>query len=485
MRSVKQIDRTRRTPAAERMSGPDALMLNMESASNPMHTLKVAVLDTARRGRPLGLTEIAGVLPDHLGMFPRATQRLAWARGHGARPFWVRDNDFDVWQHLDERWVAAPGRRAELDELLSELAVRQLDRSRPLWGLTLVHGLAGGRQAVVVRVHHAVADGLAALNTFMAATAGPDERVGQAPVDRTRIDHDDDELTRAARSESRRMIRDLPSAASALVRAFSAKRKAGNADLIPKPLTVRRTSFNARSGAERICASGDIPLAAVQRLALATGTTVNGALHGVIAGAIRAELIARGEEPGVAVSIFGVCKDLASTRVQGNEIATAMAYLRSDLADPVERIAATGASCAATVHCRRAVGFELTDVLATYTGRLGPMFRGLAANRAPLVMNNITTANMPGPRTTRWVGDIEVVDWISFALAIAPADVNLTTYSYAGKLSMGLIATPESMPDPARFLRRVADAAVEAADALERQTVGENESDDAMAQEAS
>lgn len=279
------------------------------------------------------------------------------------------------------------------------------------------------------------------------------------------------------------MIRDLPSAASALVRAFSAKRKAGDADLIPKPLTVRRTSFNARSGADRVCASGDIPLAAVQRLALATGTTVNGALHGVIAGAIRAELIARGEEPGVAVSIFGVCKDLASTRVQGNEIATAMAYLRSDLADPVERIAATGKSCAATVQCRREVGFELTDALATYTGRLGPVFRGLAANRAPLVMNNITTANMPGPRTTRWIGDIEVVDWISFALAIAPADVNLTTYSYAGKLSMGLIATPESMPDPARFLRRVADAVVEAADALERPT--EETDDAAMAQEAS
>lgn len=483
MNSAQQSGRPIGGADAERMSGPDALMLNMESASNPMHTLKVAVLDTARRGRPLDLDELTSVLPDYLGMFPRATQRLAWARGYGARPFWVRDNDFDVRQHLDERWVAAPGGRAELDGVLSELAVRQLDRSRPLWGLTLVHGLAGGRQAVVVRVHHAVADGLAALNTFMAATAGPGERVGRAPIDRTRVDHDDDELTHAARSESRRMIRDLPSAASALVRAFSAKRKAGDADLIPKPLTVRRTSFNARSGADRVCASGDIPLAAVQRLALATGTTVNGALHGVIAGAIRAELIARGEEPGVAVSIFGVCKDLASTRVQGNEIATAMAYLRSDLADPVERIAATGKSCAATVQCRREVGFELTDALATYTGRLGPVFRGLAANRAPLVMNNITTANMPGPRTTRWIGDIEVVDWISFALAIAPADVNLTTYSYAGKLSMGLIATPESMPDPARFLRRVADAAVEAADALERPT--EETDDAAMAQEAS
>lgn len=485
MHAVKQIDRSAEVLDAERMSGPDALMLNMESASTPMHTLKVAVLDTSRRGRPLDLTEIADVLPDYLGMFPRATQRLAWARGHGARPFWVHDNDFDVRRHLDERSAAAPGGRAELDAILSELAVRQLDRSRPLWGLTLVHGLAGGRQAVVVRVHHAVADGLAALNTFMAATAGPDERVEQAPIGATRIEHDDDELTRAARSESWRMVRRLPSAASALARAVVAKRRAGDAELIPKPLTVRRTSFNARSGAERVCASGDIPLAAVQRLALATGNTVNGALHGVIAGAIRAELIARGEEPGVSVSIFGVCKDLASTRVHGNEIATAMAYLRSDLADPIERIAATGESCAATVRCRREVGFDLTDALATYTGRLGPTFRGLAANRAPLVMNNITTANMPGPRTTRWVGDIEVVDWISFALAIAPANVNLTTYSYAGRLSMGLIATPESMPDPAGFLRRVADAVAEAADALGRTTADEDENSTAMAQEAS
>ena len=70
------------------------------------------------------------------------------------------------------------------------------------------------------------------------------------------------------------------------------------------------------------------------------------------------------------------------------------------------------------------------------------MFRILAAHRMPRVMNNITTANMPGPKKTRWVGDIEVVDWVSFALAIAPADVNLTAYSYAGRITMGLVSTP-------------------------------------------
>ncbi len=450
---------------AERMTGPDALMLNMETPSNPMHTLKVAVLDTSRHGRPLSLAEIADVLPRFLGMFPRATQRVRWVPGCSARPFWVQDNGFDVADHIDEVWVGAPGGRTELDAVLSELAVAQLDRNRPLWALTLVHGLDGGRQAVVVRVHHAVADGLAALNTFMAATAEPGDRVSMAPVPEALV-QDTRALTKAARTESRRLVRRLPSVVSAARHAVAARRKASHGELIPKPLTVRRTSFNARSGANRVCASADIALADIQRIALAAGTTVNGALHGVIAGAIRDELIARGEEPGTSVTIFGVCKDLGSNRVHGNEIATAMAYLRSDLADPVERIVATGESCAATVACRRDVGFELTEKLATYTGRLGPFFRGLAANRAPLVMNNITTANMPGPRTTRWIGDIEVVDWISFALAIAPADVNLTTYSYAGRLSMGLIATPESMPDPAGFLRRVVRAVDEATDAL-------------------
>ncbi|MCR5979818.1 DUF1298 domain-containing protein [Gordonia jinghuaiqii] len=466
MHSVTHIHRTTRPEGGERMTGPDALMLNMESPSTPMHTLKVAILDTERRGRPLTLDELADVLPGYLGMFPRATQRLEWARGYSARPFWVPDTDFDVARHLDETWVAGPGERTDLDAVLSELAVRQLDRSHPLWALTLVHGLAGGRQAIVVRVHHAIADGVAALNMFMASTGGAGEKVAPAPIGTGHAGHDHRALLRAARSESWKLLRGLPSAASALRRAVSAKRGAANGELIPKPLTVRRTSFNARSGDRRVCASRDISLAAIQRIALAAGTTVNGALHGVIAGAIRNELIARGEEPTTSVTIFGVAKDLASTRVHGNGIATAMAYLRSDLADPVERIRATGESCAATVRCRRDVGFELTEKLATYTGRLGPVFRGLAAHRAPRVMNNITTANLPGPRTTRWVGDVEVVDWISFALAIAPADVNLTAYSYAGKLSMGLIATPESMPDPARFLLRVAEAVDEAAGAL-------------------
>ncbi|NMO02127.1 DUF1298 domain-containing protein [Gordonia sp. TBRC 11910] len=447
------------------MSGPDALMLNMETPSTPMHTLKIAVLDPSRRGMSITLAELLDTLPHYLGMFPRATQRVAQVPGHAARPYWVTDESFDIAHHLDEVWVKAPGGRAQLDAIASDLAVRQLDRSRPLWALTLVNGLAEGRQAVIVRIHHAVADGLAALNTFMASTGLHGDVLAASPVNTDAAQVDMRGLTLAAHDDSGRLLRGVPALVGDFARAAGIKRRADR-HAVPRPLTVRRTSFNTRSGAARHCASGDIPLAAVQRIAVATGTTVNGALHGVIAGAMRAELLARGEAPGASVTVFGVCRDLSSTRTEGNDIATALAYLRSDLADPIARVQETAVSCAAAVKYRRDAGFDLTAKVATYTGRLGPIFRSLAAHRMPRVMNNITTANMPGPRQTRWIGDVEVVDWISFALAIAPADVNLTAYSYAGRLTMGLISTPESMPNPARFLARVRDSLIEVSEAL-------------------
>jgi len=450
-----------------RMTGNDALMLNMEAPDTPMHTLKVAVLDTSRRGRPITRDELLAVLPGYLGKFPRATQRIETASSTcHARPFWVYDEDFDPARHVDELTVAAPGSRADLDRILSTLAVRQLDRAHPLWALTLVHGLADGRQALVLRIHHCVADGLASLNIFMAATAEhgrpvpPAPVVPQEPVSR-------EELLRSARAESRQLFKQVPAATGRLIKAAHLSRVFEARHLVPMPLEPARNSFSSRSGGDRVCASRSIPLADVQQIAVATGTTVNGALHGVIAGAKRAELIARSEDlRSPSVTVFGVAADLTSHRTYGNEISTATAYLRTDIDDPVDRLTKTAESCAAAVSRRRRLGFDLTDQVAVYTGRLGPVFRRLAAPHVPRVVNNITTANLPGPRQTRWVGEIEVVDWVSFALAIAPADVNLTAYSYAGRISMGLIATPESMPDPERFLERIDESLAEIRSAL-------------------
>ena len=65
---------------------------------------------------------------------------------------------------------------------------------------------------------------------------------------------------------------------------------------------------------------------------------------------------------------------------------------------------------------------------------------------------------MPGSPTTRWVGDVEIVDFVSYAVLIQPIGVNLTVYSYDGRMSIGLLTAPEVIDDPYRLLDRMATA---------------------------
>jgi diacylglycerol O-acyltransferase len=440
----------------DRLAGIDATLLHMERADTPMHTLKVVVLDTAVRGAPLTLADLHQAVEPYLGLVSRSTQRVRTILGAGGRPFWDDDPRFDLGQHLEETILPAPGGGTELDALCASLAERHLRRDRPLWAMTLVHGLGGGRQAVVVRVHHAVADGVAALNVFMASTspepgATPEPRPASQPGPAG---------TRTLRRTVMRQALGWLSGLGHIARIGRRNRGVVSsfADRVHVPpfFGARRTSFNSRSGSRRVCATTHLDLDDLKRVGRATGAPLNGVFHAVIAGAMREELVARGEacdEPLVAT--FGVSGDRSEDRFSGNAIATASVYLHTEIADPMDRLRETARSCVVGVQLRREVGFELTERVMSYTARIGPRLRSLFADVSPRVVNHITTANVAGPDHRRWFGDVEVVDWISFAVAIAPTDVNLTAYSYDGQLSLGLVATPESMPDPSVFLARL------------------------------
>ncbi len=455
----------------ERMTGPDALMLHMERPNVPMHTLKVVVLEPGARG-PLSLAQLQAAVAPYLGLVARSTQKVYSAPGVGGRPFWGPDPRFELAHHLDEHTLLTGGRN-ELDELCGRLAERHLDRARPLWAMTLVHGLAEGRQAVVVRVHHAVCDGLAALNTFLAATTDVAGAVAPISPAKPGIAPSPEELRGRARREVFALPADLPALARARQRSRRAAAGFAGWDAVPVGLGAPRTSFNKRGGGARVCASGDLALADLKRVGRATGATVNGVLHAVIAGAMRAEYAARGDQLGsAAVATFGVAAETSSTRRWGNEIAPANVYLRIDLADAEERLRETARSCLLGVELRRRRGFDFSDRACAYLPRMAPAIRAAFAPIAPSVVNNITTANVAGPRSRRWFGDVAVVDWISFAVAVAPADVNLTAYSYAGRLQLGLVSTPEAMPDPAPFLARLQPALEELLEVAARVETG-------------
>lgn len=445
----------------ERFAGTDALLWHLEWPGNPCHTLKTAVLDPSRLGRQLTPADLRAALEPRLGLLPRLTQRVQAARRFRGRPFWVPDPEFDLDRHLDEIHVSAPGGRAELDELHSRLAATPLDRSRPLWAATLVHGLEGGRQAVVVRIHHAVADGQGALNSFLALTGdAPGTPVPTAPRPAP--------IAVSDRELQREVLRQVPGLLTDLVQllvsgAASARRarrlRRAHPDL-PAFLGSSRTFTSTPSGSDRICVSYAFDFADIRAVSKAAGVTVNGLYHALIAAALRDELLRRGEDtsaPMVAAFAIGARDAGAERHVQGNFVTPTNVNMFSNLDDPLERLAHTGQSCRDGVELRKMTGVQMAGRWAVYTCRLAPLFVKVAKDRSPKVVNHVTTANVPGPATTRWAGPVEVVDWVSFALAAHPANLNITAYSYAGRLSIGLITTPEVLPEPQRFLARMED----------------------------
>src|SRR5215204_3426473 len=133
----------------ERLTTLDASFLYLEEPDTPMHVGGVLILQ-----RPAGGVEaLADLVQARLPLVPRYRQRVAEVPGHLANPAWVDDPDFDISYHVRRSALPRPGSEEQLLDLVARLTARPLDRSRPLWEMYLVEGLAGDRTAVVTKTH--------------------------------------------------------------------------------------------------------------------------------------------------------------------------------------------------------------------------------------------------------------------------------------------------------------------------------------------
>ncbi|HEX9343205.1 MAG TPA: wax ester/triacylglycerol synthase family O-acyltransferase [Actinomycetota bacterium] len=142
----------------------DAFFLHTETARVQQHVGGLAILDpSGRPSGPLRLDEVAAHLAGRLDQVPRLRQRLAFPPLGLVRPAWVDDDAFDLGAHLRTLHLAGSGGRADLCAAVEAVMSQPLDRSRPLWEAYLIEGLPDGLQGFLVKLHHAIADGLAAL----------------------------------------------------------------------------------------------------------------------------------------------------------------------------------------------------------------------------------------------------------------------------------------------------------------------------------
>jgi len=291
-----------------RLSGQDDGFLLLELPEQPMQTIVLAVLRPGPAG-PLHVEDVRRHMAARLHELPAFRWRVVPVPLGLSHPLFVEDPAFEVARHVRHAVLPEPGGDGELDALCARLAEQRLDRGHPLWQMTLVDGLAGGRQAIVLEIHHALMDGFATLATlariFSAGgdpagdpAGSPDGGPGDASP-RDRLPGGVRLVAGAIGYQARVLVR-LPGlvattrrgAAAVKQRRSEAAVKAPDAG-VDTPLSTIHRGFHA----ERRYARTWLALEDVKRVKEAAGVTVNDVALAVVAGALRSYLEARGELP--------------------------------------------------------------------------------------------------------------------------------------------------------------------------------------------
>lgn len=422
------------------LHGSDVFHLREEQRGRPAHTLKVAVL--APGAGPLDAGELADWAAGTLCDRAPFRWRLITAPAHLGRPVWV-----DAVAEADQvvrRTLCGPDPEAALDALLGDLAGDVLPRHRPLWRLWVVDGLTDGQVALVLQMHHALADGAASVQIweelFADAEAAPVADPAPAP-----------DLGAAVRRHGR-LLRDLP-ALLARLRAHGAAEKA-------QPEGSGRTAtyfdapplaFNRLPSAPRVCAFATLPLSGFEQVRTTLGGTVNDVYAALCAGALRAFLVERGGLPEPSLTATTPVGLDRQGRPYGNAMTTWFVRLGTDEADPRDRFAAVRASLAAARRLQERDPMLLHD-LQEHTRLYDLIWRslGLAERRKGRPTFNLVISNVRGPDPLAWRGH-PVVALRSLGPLAGRMGLNLTAWSYGEDFTIGLHACRDQLPDLSRL----------------------------------
>jgi diacylglycerol O-acyltransferase len=440
-----------------RLSGQDAYCLYRETPSVLMHTLKLAVCDPPDPRSTPG--QLRDDIEKHLHLLPPLRRRLVEVPLGFHHPVWIEDPDFDLDFHVHHVDVEPPGGPHELDAAVSEIASKPLDRGRPLWELWALEGLDGNRVAYALKLHHAVADGVATA-ALIEHSAARDAFVGPPPAARPWTPEPVPSAARLLADALRDHLRQLARLPDLLLRTFrglrALRRRRRDAPVhVPGLFDAPPTRFNRALGTRRTFATTHLSLDECLALKSDLGVTLNDLVLALCAGALRRYLGALGELPRVPLSAsVPVSADRADAglRLSGNRVAYLQTALHVELEDPLERLAATRE---VTDAAKRELGVLGLETMADWMDYLPPrpyawvkqlQYRLRLADRAPSP-SNLVISNVPGPREPLFWSGARMHDLYSVGPLSEGMGLNFTIWSYCGRMYVGAIACRDAVPD--------------------------------------
>ncbi len=451
-------------PAAgpQRMSRVDTAWLRMDSGVNLMMIIGVWLLEP---GVPLAALR-GRVQAKLLRQYPRFGQKV---EEDASGACWVDDPDFDIDRHVKpHRLQPSSGRddRAALQSLVADLAATPLDRAHPLWQFHLVEDFEGG-SALIARVHHCIADGIALIAVMMSITDG-----GQDPPPRRRKAAPDtdgewwnDALLKPLTGLA---VKAIGATGGGVARSMDLlANPAGSAELLRAGMQVASdvaslalmpddspTRLKGRPGGSKAVAWGEpIPLDEVKAVAKALGCSVNDVLLACVAGAIGAYLRERGDDPAgqsIRAMVPVNLRPVEKAHHLGNRFGLVPLLLPIGVANPVERVYAVRARMQELKGSFQPVlAFAMLSVAGLFIKPVQDALLGLFAKKATAVMTNV-----PGPaKALTFCGSTlkQTLFWVPQSGDIG---VGVSILSYAGGVQFGLITDRALCAEPQQVIDR-------------------------------
>ena len=434
----------------EQLTMLDTMFLELEEAQDTshMHIGVALIFDPPPDGAP-SIEALADRFAERIGAMPQFAQRLSqpstdlmsWLT-------WEPMPDFDVREHLRRATLPAPGGRADLEEWLGDFWSHRLDRHRPLWEVTLVDGLEDGRWMLATKTHHAMLDGVGAVDVGALMLDDVDEAVLHK--------HDDDAaeepgqggrfwlspglLLRHARSG----IHAATHPRATIEKAVAAVDLVIRQELNPAP----HTSFNGELTGARHYRTTQISIDDVRQIREQHGGTLNDVILATCAGGLRQLLLSRGEEPppGSRAQVPVNVRAEDEHGDVGNRVTSLFVELPVEEADPVERLKRVSKRAAQLKTSSQATGgtaiAKLTDI--------GPPLFGILVARSMFGNDrifNLTITNVPGPQKELKALGATLVRALPFVPLFAQHTVGIAIASYNGNLTLGISADRHNAPD--------------------------------------
>ncbi len=465
----------------DRLTSLDASFLYLEHSTTAMHVGSVMVFEPPRAG--FDLDQLVQIIEERIGAIPRFRQKVRDVPGRLANPVWVDDEHFDLSYHVRRAALPRPGTERQLQDFVSRVQPRRLDRRRPLWEVYLLEGLEGGRFALVTKTHQALIDGVHALDIAHVLVDAerdarvPDRELGpwepqRAPssvelvtgalVDVVRRPTQVVDLVRGGLNDALSVGRQAAESASALLGtvARTAARPAPGSPLNTAIGTARRWTLIAT----------DLEDYRTVRAWLARGpyaedVTVNDVILATVAGGLRTWLLGRGEPVGrgsvvramVPVSVYGD----DPTGMYANEVMACVVDLPVGEPSPSMRLHQIAFAMRQQMEAGQAVG---ASSLANLAGFAPPTLHALGARLGSAMsrrLYNVMVTNVPGPQQPLYAGSARMVSTYPVTPLAKGQALAVGVTSYDGGVFYGLNADRDAMPDVDVLGQSIVDALAE------------------------